>query len=104
MNERTDGQEGWEGRVRLRRSSASKAAGILLKPLKKIQNSLLRRSDSRIFENNADPRRPSSFDPPAELPGQTPAPRLAVNWVKDGCGRDCALSCVVGSSVGVRRY
>ena len=75
-----------------------------LKPFPKILNSLLRRSDSRIFENNADPRSPSSFDPPAELPGQTPAPRLVVNWVKDGCGRDCALSCVVGSSVGVKRY
>lgn len=37
---RTDGREGREGRVRLRRSSASKAAGILLKPLKKSQNSL----------------------------------------------------------------
>ena len=36
----TDGREGREGRVRLRRSSASKAAGILLKPLKKSQNSL----------------------------------------------------------------
>ena len=35
-----DGREGREGRVRLRRSSASKAAGILLKPLKKSQNSL----------------------------------------------------------------
>lgn len=31
---------GRAGRVRLRRSSASKAAGILLKPLKKSQNSL----------------------------------------------------------------
>ena len=37
---RTDGREGRAGRVRLRRSSASKAAGILLKPLKKSQNSL----------------------------------------------------------------
>ena len=52
----TDGREGREGRVRLRRSSASKAAGILLKPLKKIQNSLLRRSNSWIFSSNADSR------------------------------------------------
>lgn len=37
---RRDGRKGREGRVRLRRSSASKAAGILLKPLKKSQNSL----------------------------------------------------------------
>lgn len=37
---RTDGREGRAGRMRLRRSSASKAAGILLKPLKKSQNSL----------------------------------------------------------------
>ena len=73
-----------------------------LKPFPKILNSL--RSDSRIFENNADPRSPSSFDPPAELPGQTPAPRLVVNSVKDGCGRDCALSWVEGSSVGVKLY
>ena len=36
----TDGRDGREGRVWLRRSSASKAAGILLKPLKKSQNSL----------------------------------------------------------------
>ena len=34
----------------------------------------------------------------------TPAPRLVVNSVKDGCGRDCALSWVVGSSVRVKRY
>ena len=54
---RTDGREGREGRVRLRRSSASKAAGILLKPLKKIQNSLLRRSNSWIFSSNADSHR-----------------------------------------------
>ena len=54
---RTDGREGRAGRVRLRRSSASKAAGILLKPLKKIQNSLLRRSNSWIFSSNADSHR-----------------------------------------------
>ena len=52
----TDGRDGRAGRVRLRRSSASKAAGILLKPLKKIQNSLLRRSNSWIFSSNADSR------------------------------------------------
>ena len=67
-----------------------------LKPFPKILNSLLRRSDSRIFGNNANPRSPRSFDPPAELPSQTPPPRLTVNSVKDGCGRGSVLSWVGG--------
>ena len=64
---RTDGREGRAGRVRLRRSSASKAAGILLKPLKKIPE-LANAQTAGIFPATQPPRGLRSTTTPAESP------------------------------------
>ena len=60
--------------MRLRRSSASKAAGILLKPLKKSQNSLTLKQLG--FSSNAAPRGLRSTTTPAESPAPPVLPGL----------------------------
>lgn len=72
----TDGREGREGRVRLRRSSASKAAGILLKPAGKKSPELANAQTAGIFPATQPPRGLRSTTTPAESPAPPVLPGL----------------------------